>query len=145
MTEAILDTNVLVRQLTGAPQDIALRARALLESAQHLGMELLVSPVVLAEIVYVLQSFYRWNREDIANGLLAVASGSALLVLEQSVVIDALTRYRDTRGLDFADAYVAALAVARGHGNVMSFDRDFRRLAGITIIDDPSQLGSTAG
>ena len=51
---AFVDTNVLVRHLTGDPADLAARATAYLGSAQGL----LLTDLVAAETVYLLESFY---------------------------------------------------------------------------------------
>jgi predicted nucleic acid-binding protein len=48
-----LDTNVLIRHLTGDPPEMARRATAQLAS----GEPLLLADLVLAECVYVLESF----------------------------------------------------------------------------------------
>ncbi len=61
-------------------------------------------------------------------------------MVEQESLAKALTWYRDVPGLDFADAYVAALAVARGHGNVVSFDRHLRRVPGVTAVQSADQI-----
>ena len=48
---AFLDTNVLVRHLTGDPPDLAQRATEFLAEAE----ELLVPDLIVAEVVYVLE------------------------------------------------------------------------------------------
>ena len=60
---AFLDTNVLIRHFTGDPPDLAARATAALASAD----ELLLADLVVAECVYVLESFYEVPRERIAE------------------------------------------------------------------------------
>jgi predicted nucleic acid-binding protein len=133
MREAIVDANILLRYLTNEPREQAERAAVLLESAQALGVTLVVAPLTLADVVCVLESAYQWDRRTLVNGLLQFMTASALQFLEADVVDWALCWYRDLPGLDFADAYVAALAAYRGHGNVMSFDRDLYRVPGITV------------
>ncbi|MGI8678938.1 MAG: PIN domain-containing protein [Jatrophihabitans sp.] len=60
---AFVDTNVLVRHLTGDPPAMAKRATAFLRE----GSELLLADLVVAETVYVLESFYKVPREQIAT------------------------------------------------------------------------------
>jgi predicted nucleic acid-binding protein len=91
-------------------------------------------------VVYVLGSYYGWGREVIANRLLDLLGASVLVVLEQATLRQALTWYRDVPGVHFADAYVAALAAARGHGAVMTFDRAMRRIPGIRVVGEPREL-----
>jgi predicted nucleic acid-binding protein len=51
---AFVDTNVLIRHLTGDPVEMATRATSYLRTET----ELLVTDLVVAETVYVLESFY---------------------------------------------------------------------------------------
>ncbi|MDO8186855.1 PIN domain-containing protein [Conexibacter sp. JD483] len=60
---AFLDTNVIVRHLTGDPPEQAARATAVLATAERL----LLSDLIVAECVYVLQSFYEVGRARIAE------------------------------------------------------------------------------
>lgn len=62
---AFVDTNVLVRHLTGDPPDMAARATAYLGSPD----ELLLTDLVAAETVYVLESFYEAPRHQVAEAV----------------------------------------------------------------------------
>jgi predicted nucleic acid-binding protein len=59
----LIDTNVLVRHLTGDPPDMAARATAALAGDD----ELLLADRVVAECVHVLESFYEVERERVAE------------------------------------------------------------------------------
>jgi predicted nucleic acid-binding protein len=142
MREALVDANILLRYLTDEPPELAERAFALLEAAERATLPLIVTPMILAEVVYVLESVYEWSRQDIANGLLSLIDASVLLFLEEHVLSGALILYRDVRQLDIADAYLAALAKSRGESAVLSFDRDLRRIVDLTVIHHPDQLPS---
>ena len=69
---AFLDTNILIRHLTGDPPAQARRATAFLGRAE----ELLVPDLIVAEVVYALESFYEVDRLDFAEAYL-VASAEA--------------------------------------------------------------------
>jgi predicted nucleic-acid-binding protein len=140
MREAVLDANILLRYLTDQPRELADRVAAILERAEQQRTALIVAPLILAEVVDVLESVYQWPRTDIARGLLDLVSSAVLVVLEQPTVIQAPNWYGADRRLDFADAYVAALAVERGHGTVISSDRDLKRLPAITVIQDSDTI-----
>ena len=62
---AFLDTNVLVRHLTGDPPEMAARATAARQSAS----ELLLTDLVAAETIYLLESFYEVPRGQVAEAL----------------------------------------------------------------------------
>ena len=137
--EALVDANVVLRHLTGQPPALAEEAARLLETAEQQRMNLVLAALTVAEVVYVLESVYGWDRTAIADGLLEFLSADVLVVLDGEAVRQALTWYRDVRRVHFADAYVAALAVQRGHGNMITFDRELRRLAGINTITTGTQ------
>ena len=60
---AFVDTNVLIRHLTGDPPDLAARATAFLAAAD----ELLLPDLIVAEVVYVLESFYVVAADEIID------------------------------------------------------------------------------
>lgn len=136
MDEAIVDANVLLRLLVNEPREIADRVEAILERASANNVTLRVYSITVAEVVYVLASFYKWNRDAIADRLSYLVTNSKFWFPEEAILLEALRRYKSIRQIHFADAYVAAVALSRQHGIVFSFDREFRRVPGITLIQD---------
>jgi len=127
---AFLDTNVLVRYFTGDPPEQARRAAAYLARAD----ELLVPDLVVAELVYVLQSFYEVERARVAELLRAVLAFPAVVVVDAALLLRALEVYEVER-LDFADAYLVASAEASGVGAIASFDRSIDRVGTVRRIE----------
>jgi predicted nucleic acid-binding protein len=138
--EAIVDANILIRLLVNEPHDLALRVLEILEAASTRGVRLYVSSLTIAEVVYVLESFYGWERAAIADDLIDLVANARFWFPESTVLLHALQRYRDIRQLHFADAYVAAIALSRQHGTVISFDREFRRVPELTLIQDTHDI-----
>ncbi|MCX6390316.1 MAG: PIN domain-containing protein [Solirubrobacterales bacterium] len=120
---AFIDTNVIVRHLTGDPPDQAARATAALAS----GETLLLTDVVLAECAYVLESFYEVPRERVAELMRAAIASPNLKTVDEAALIRALEIYELVR-IDFAEAYLAAQAETTGVGEILSFDRSIDRL-----------------
>jgi predicted nucleic acid-binding protein len=114
---AFIDTNILVRHLTGDPPSQARRATDFLAEAD----ELLLTDVVAAEIVYVLESFYEVERPRVAELMRAIVGFPSMIVLDAALLLRALEIYEVDR-LDFAEAYLVASAEASGVGVVASFD-----------------------
>ncbi|MEX2446857.1 MAG: type II toxin-antitoxin system VapC family toxin [Dehalococcoidia bacterium] len=128
---AFVDTNVLIRHLTGEPPDQAARATRYIEQAD----ELLLPDLILAEMAYVLESFYEVPREQVADTLRAVLAFPAIRVLDAVLLQRAVEVYEVDR-LDFADAYLIASAERSGVGVVASFDRAIERV-GTIRRDEP--------
>ena len=131
--EAYVDANVLLRFFTQEPAEMAEQARAALEAAARGRCPLILIPLVLAEVIWTLQSFYGYRRQRIADTLLAFVGARGLVVRERDIVVDALGLYRD-KNLDFVDAMIAATAMRRGPRRVCTFDRDFRRIPEVDVV-----------
>lgn len=121
-----VDANVLLRFLTGDPPELAGRASRLLEGAERDGLPLRVHPVVVAETVWVLQSFYGYSKGEISAALVPLLEHPALRAEGARIVLEALETMASSN-VDFADALLAETARSRGEG-VVSFDEDFRKL-----------------
>lgn len=116
---ALLDTNVLIRHLTGDPPDQASRATACLASAQP--RQLLLLDLHLAETVFVLETRYGQTRADVAR-LIAAIMGLAAIDMEHPRRIARAAELYIDPGLDFADAYLIAAVEQGGLAEVVSFD-----------------------
>jgi predicted nucleic acid-binding protein len=119
---AFVDTNVLVRHLTGDPPELAARATRYLAAAD----ELLLPDLILAEVAYVLESFYEAPRAQVATTLRAVLAFPAIRVVDADLLQRTIEVYEGHR-LDFADAYLVACAERSGVGVVASFDHGIDR------------------
>ena len=126
---AFLDTNVLIRHLTGDPPGQARRATAFLEQA----VDLLLPDLIVGEVVYVLESFYGVERRRVAELARAIIGFPAVLVVDKPMLLRALEVYEVER-LDFAEAYLVASAEASGVGAIASFDRSIDRVATVRRI-----------
>lgn len=119
----LLDTNVIVRHLTGEPAAQAARATRFLAEAPAL----ILPDLVVAELIYVLESVYAVERQRVAQLVRAVIAFPTLQVADEAVLLRALELYEGYR-LDFAEAYLVALAEATGAQGVASFDRAIDRV-----------------
>ncbi|MFM8762626.1 MAG: PIN domain-containing protein [Solirubrobacterales bacterium] len=124
---AFLDTNVVIRHLTGDPPGQAARATAALASDEPL----LLSDVVFAACVFVLESGYGVTRERVADLLRSIHMQQATETVNALTLLRALAIY-ELDGLDFAEAHLAAQAEATGVREILSFDRSIDRLATVT-------------
>lgn len=127
---ALLDTNVLVRHLTGDPPGQARRATAFLR-ARH---ELILTDLVVAEMVYVLESFYERPRLEISEMTRALLALPSVAVVDHDLLLRAVELY-EIVGLDFAEAYLAALAELSDVNQVASFDRQIDRVKTIKRVE----------
>jgi len=127
---AFVDTNVLVRHLTGDPPAQAARATRFLQQAD----ELLLPDLILAEVAYVLESFYETPRAQVAETLQAVLAFPAVRVVDDELLLRTVEVY-DVHRLDFADAYLVASAERTGVQEVVSFDRAIDRVGTVRRVE----------
>jgi predicted nucleic-acid-binding protein len=106
---------------------MAARATALLAA----GEELLLADLIVAECVYVLESFYEVPRARVADSMRAAIALPSIRVTDEPSLLRALEVYELER-LDFAEAYLVAQAEATGVGAIASFDRSIDRVANIS-------------
>jgi len=109
---------------------MAERATAALAASERL----LVADLVLAECVYVLESFYEVERDRVAELMRAAIALPSIAVLDAPLLLRALEIYEVDR-LDFAEAYLVANAEVTGVGAVMSFDRAIDRVRTIERVE----------
>ena len=129
MRELILDANVLVRFLVQDVPEQAKAAAKLVALAESGDLVLVVDPMIIAETVYVLTSFYKQPREAVANALLSFVQAEGVAAVDPSRLVDALLRFKRTP-VDFADAWLAAMSAGTNR-EVASFDRDLDRFADV--------------
>lgn len=126
MTRVWVDANILLRFITKDVPGQNSRVRAVMQRAADGDILLVVPSVIIAEVVWVLASVYKYDRSAITGTLRELAIADGIEVEEQDVVLDAL-RLMETANVAYADAFLAAKA--RHHGEpVLTFDSDFRRL-----------------
>lgn len=116
----LLDTNLLIRHLTGDPPDQAARATAYLRAAKP--GQLLLLDVHVAETVFVLEGPYQQTRAQVAGVLQAVMGLVAVEFENRHRLARSAELYLDS-GFDFADAHLVAAAEDRQISEVLSFDR----------------------
>lgn len=127
------DTNLFLRYLTNDVPEQADAVEALLRRAAGGEIHLVTNALVIAEIAWTLESYYRLPRSKVSNCLLAILNTPGLEVAESEVLFQAALWYGE-RGVDFADAYNAAWVQRQGIGSVYTFDeKHFSRFEGIGV------------
>ncbi len=127
-----IDTNILVRHLTGDPADLAARSTKFLETERNL----LLTDLVVAETLYVLESFYEAPRVQIAEAIRSLIAFDSIVTVDPSPLLRAVEVYETDR-LDFAEAYLVACAESANVGRVASFDKAIDRVKSVERVEPP--------
>lgn len=127
---AFVDTNIIVRHLTGDPPAMATRATAYLTMAS----ELFLADLIVAETIYVLESFYKTPRDQVATSMRSLVALRSVITVDPALLLRALEVYETDR-LDFSEACLVALAESSGVNRIASFDRSIDRVGTIERIE----------
>jgi predicted nucleic-acid-binding protein len=129
--QRIVDTNLIVRYLVQDHEKHARAAGKLFDACDRGDVVVVVLSVVLAECVFVLESFYGRPRAAIASVLGGLISSPGVEIGELPVHLDALNRYKGTKA-HFVDCLIAATALAKDIP-VSTFDQDFRKFGDVHV------------
>ena len=129
---AFVDTNILVRDLTGEPAGMAARAT----SYREVETDLLLTDLVVAETVYVLESFYEAPRVQVAEAIRSLLAFRIDGQRRPALLLRAVEVYETDR-IDFAEAYLVACAESTGINKVASFDGSIDRVGTVERVEPP--------
>jgi predicted nucleic acid-binding protein len=106
------------------------RAAALVREIEAGQIVVTIEDVILAEVVWTLRSFYRAERNAIADQLGELIVNDNVTNDDKQSLSLALTLY-GRHNLGFADALLAARSLTRGDTEIISFNRGLDRVPGI--------------
>ncbi len=123
-----LDTNVVLRYLTGDDPAKAQACYELFQRVQRGDEELFATESVAAEVAYVLSSrrgHYRLGHAEIASRLHPILALRGVRLPQKLVCLRALDFFARHEALDFEDALALAHMERLGMTEIVSYDRDF--------------------
>ena len=129
-----LDTNVILRYLTRDDEAKADACYSLFQEVKQGVEELFTCESIIAEVVYVLSSSrapYQLSHSEVRDRLLPILSLRGLKIPQKRTYLRALDLYATSPFLDYEDAVAAAHMEQRGILEIVSYDKDFDRIAGI--------------
>jgi predicted nucleic-acid-binding protein len=135
--EAIFaDTNLFLRYLTNDIPDQAEQVNSLLARAARQEIRLVINSLVIAELVWTMESFYNLSRDDIKAKILAILATPGLNVEHSDAVIQAIFWYVE-KNVDYIDAFHAAWWLVQGENRVLTYNiKHFKRFE-FLVVDSP--------
>jgi predicted nucleic acid-binding protein len=135
MPYAFIDTDVIIRFLTGDDPAKQERAARLFEQIEQGKLTVVAPYTVIADAVYVLSStrLYNLPRHEVAALLIPLVRLPGFRVKDRRIVLAALAIYGSgATKIDFGDAMIAASMQQNGSETLYSFDADFDKIPGIS-------------
>ncbi|HLF08577.1 MAG TPA: PIN domain-containing protein [Dehalococcoidia bacterium] len=132
MSDPFVDTDVLVRLLTGDDPEKQAQAAAMFQQVEAGNITVQAPDTVIADAVYVLSSprLYNVPRHEVRDMLSALTRLPHFSVDNRRSVLRALELYGAT-SLDFGDAFIVASMERAGSATLYSYDRDFDSISGV--------------
>lgn len=122
----IIDTNVLVRFFVGDnPKQLA-TAKTWFNQAKTGKKTIRVQTIVVAETCFVLESFYKQSRQNIAQTFEVFLSQRWLKVENRQVLLALWPWYK--KGLHFVDSFLLSWLQAN-NGRLLTFDQTLQKQA----------------
>lgn len=120
-----LDTNILIRYLTLDDPRQSKTAATFIEETVTTGGKLLIHPVVLCELVWVLETAYAYDRSDVSTTLDRILRTAQFEIPDKDTVWKAWADYRSGKA-DFADYLIGRSNERSGATHTVTFDRALR-------------------
>lgn len=139
MSDPVVDTDVIVRLVTGDEPVKQAAAYELFRQVRAGRLTLQAPVTVIADAVHVLSSprLYDLPRKRIVALLRPIVLLPGFHLAERRVILRALELYELHPALRFGDVMIVATMETTGASVVYSYDRHFGRFSGITRLELP--------
>jgi len=125
MNKKVLDTNILIRFFTTDNKVMADKAETLIKNAKK--NELVISDVIIAEIVWVLESFYELPKNEIIEKLEGLLNLDKFDI-NKNLLFKTIEYYKNSN-ISYTDAYLLAFnSVSVKNGTIYSFDKGLKKV-----------------
>ena len=129
-----LDTNIFLRYLTADDAVKYEQCRELFKRAVDGKIVLLTSEMVVAELLWTLQSFYKVPKPEVIEKMAILTSTPNLVIPNSDLIAEALIVY-SRNNIDYIDAYNAVFMRHHNTSDIYSYDTDFDMIGGIKRIE----------
>ncbi len=117
-----LDTNVIIRFLVNDDRKQALTVKTLFLKAEKEGMMFYIPTIVLLEMIYVLESVYEYQRDEILNALESLLL-MKILVFENPDLLGKFIQAGKRTKIELEDILIGLSAVEKDCDITLTFDK----------------------
>ena len=129
-----VDTNVFLRFLLNDDPEKADACEMIFQRAINGEESLFTTEMVMAEIVWMLESYYELSKGDVREKLEKILNTQNLDCPNREIIINALAAYEE-KNIDYVDAYNASILKIKGINEVYSYDRHYDRIKWLKRFD----------
>ena len=142
MKKVFFDTNFLLRFYIADVPSQALKAKRMVEAAIEGELLLITDLVVICEMVWVMDSFYKLKRKVVFEKITNIYETPGISIINGEILPHALAIYLE-RNVDFTDAIIGVSAKMAGVEYLASFDKKhIDKLAdlGFKRVETPEEI-----
>lgn len=134
MNAIFLDANIFVRFLIKDDEKKSEDVKSLFQAIESGKLNAETHAIVLAEIVWTLNSFYKLKKEKIMECIALILDLKGLKIIDAKIISRAVEIFKNLN-IDFIDAFCASLVADRQIKYICSYDRDFDKIKDIKRIE----------
>ncbi len=121
----ILDSNIILRYIVNENTTINIKARGYFEEASNDQLVLIIDNIVIAEVIWVLKSFYKSTKDDIYNSIKIVLTHKNIKMTNKNLILESLEFFY-SHNLSYIDCYLHCLAKSKNIA-LATFDAQLAR------------------
>jgi len=129
-----LDTNIFIRFLTDDVPEKVDACEEIFKKAVEKQETLFTTDLVIAEIVWVLESFYELPKNEIQDKVEKILNTPNLICPHKDLILSALILYSE-KNIDYIDAYNALILKENGIEELYSYDKHYDRIDWLTRLE----------
>jgi len=129
-----LDTNIFIRFLTDDVPEKVDACEEIFKKAVEKQETLFTTDLVIAEIVWVLESFYELPKKEVQDKVEKILNTSNLICPHRDLILSALVLYSE-KNIDYIDAYNALTLKEKGIEELYSYDKHYDRIDWLTRLE----------
>lgn len=129
-----LDTNIFIRFLTDDVPEKVDACEEIFKKAVEKQETLFTTDLVIADIVWVLESFYELPKNEIQDKVQKILNTPNLICPHKDLILNALILYNE-KNIDYIDAYNALILKENGIEELYSYDKHYDRIDWLTRLE----------
>jgi predicted nucleic-acid-binding protein len=129
-----IDTNIFIRFLTNDIPEKADACEQLFREAVEKNEKFFTTEMVIAEIVWVLESYYELPKKEVRKMVEKILITPFLFCVQKDLILNALILYSE-KDIDYIDAYNVSVLKEQGIREAYSYDRHYDKIEWVSRLE----------
>ena len=129
-----IDTNIFIKFLVNDIPQKADACEKIFKNAVARKETLFTTEMVIAEIIWVLESYYELSQLEVQEKVEKILNTPNLICPNKDLILNALTIYVE-KNIDYIDAYNALILKNKGITELYSYDKHYDRMDWLTRLE----------